>query len=164
MIRPVSAALPLVACAPRHGPAVVALIQAVFDEYGMTFDLADFDRDLADIDAHYHARGGTFSVLVDGDGVVGTVAAIAHGDECEIKRLYLHSAYRGRGHGRRLLQHVVDWAARQGFRRITAWSDVRLTASHPVYERLGFQRIGERVVDDLDRSRELGFVRDLPDG
>jgi putative acetyltransferase len=159
----VSAALPLVVCAPMHGPAVVALIQAIFDEYGMTFDLANFDRDLADIDAHYHARGGTFAVLLDGDDVVGTVAAIGSGDECEIKRLYLDAAYRGRGHGRQLLQHIVDWAAQQGFRRVTAWSDVRLTASHPVYERLGFQRMGERVVDDIDRSAELGFTRDLPE-
>lgn len=157
-----SARLALVACGPGHGARVVALIRAVFDEYGMTFDLDDFDRDLTDIATHYLARGGMFSVLLEGDDVVGTVAAVAHGDECEIKRLYLHPAYRGQGHGRRLLQHIVDWAAAQGFRRVTAWSDVRLTASHPVYERLGFQRIGERVVDDLDRSRELGFARDLP--
>lgn len=158
-----SAALPLVVWAPTHGPAGVALIQAIFDEYGMTFDLADFDRDLTDIDAHYHARGGTFAVLLDGDDVVGTVAAIPHGDECEIKRLYLHSAYRGRGHGRQLLQHILDWAGPQGFRRVIAWSDVRLTASHPVYEHMGFQRVGERVIDDIDRSTELGFTRDVPD-
>jgi putative acetyltransferase len=158
----VSASLALVASAPRHGPGVVALIRGIFDEYAMTFDLADFDRDLTDIEAHYHVCGGSFSVLLDGDDVVGTVAAVAHGEECEIKRLYLHPAYRGRGHGRRLLQHVVDWAAQQGARRVTAWSDIRLTASHPVYERLGFQRIGERIVDDIDHSRELGFARDLP--
>jgi hypothetical protein len=38
-----------------------------------------------------------------------------------------------------------------------AWSDVRLETAHQVYDRLGFERIGERVIEDIDRSREYGF-------
>lgn len=155
-------ALRLVPFAPAHAAGVVELIGRVFEEYAMTFDVADFDADLGNIPTYYLSTGGVFAVLLDGDRVVGTVAALADGDACEIKRLYLARELRGRGHGRRLLQHVLDWAAARGCRRALAWSDARLGAAHTMYVRLGFVRTSERVLDDIDRSVEYGFARDLP--
>lgn len=128
----------------------------------MTFELEGWDSDLADIEEHYLAPRGTFAVLLDGDRVVGTSAALPRDAEtCEIKRVYLLAEYRGQGHGRRLLGHVLGWAARSRHRRAVAWSDVRLTTAHQVYLRLGFTLIGERTIDDPDGSREYGFVLDL---
>ena len=142
-----------------HAGGAVDVIASVFAEYAMTFDLAAYDADLRDIDASYAGRGGAFAVLVDDDRVVGTVGVVPHGGaECEIKRLYLRPAYRGRGHGRRLLQHVLDWARARGCQRAVAWSDVRLQTAHEVYRRMGFDTIGERVCDDIDRSCEVGFA------
>jgi len=142
---------------PRHAGAVIELIGAVFEEYRMTFDPHGFDGDLLDVRGHYEAHGGWFSVLVDGDRVVGTVAAVPHGDGWEIKRLYLGREHRGRGHGRRLLEHALSRVAAAGGREAEAWSDARLETAHAVYARLGFQRIGERTLADIDRSVELGF-------
>ena len=151
-------AVRLLPYSPSHAAAVVDVIATVFAEYGMTLDMPDYDADLQDVGRSYIAEGGTFVVLLDGDRVVGTVGAVRHGDaECEIKRLYLLPAYRGRGYGRRLLHHVLDWARERGHRRAIAWSDVRLQTAHEVYRRMGFETIGERVCDDIDRSREIGF-------
>ena len=141
-----------------HGKDVVDLIAAVFVEYGMTFDPDDFDADLQDVRAHYLGRGGIFAVLVDAGRVIGTVAALPCSDTtCEIKRLYLRPEYRGQRHGRRLMEHVLAWAAERRFHEAIAWSDVRLLTAHRVYERLGFAPIGERTLADIDRSREYGF-------
>jgi HAD superfamily phosphoserine phosphatase-like hydrolase len=149
----------IVPFAAEHGPGVIDVIRSAFDEFRMTFELDGFDDDLADIPAHYERAGGVFSVLLDGERVVGSVAALPRGDdECEIKRFYLRPEHRGQGHGRRLLEHVVGWARRQGCRRAVAWSDARLPTAHEVYRRMGFVEIGQRVVDDADRSVELGFT------
>jgi GNAT superfamily N-acetyltransferase len=148
--------------APAHAPGVIAVIGTVFAEYGMTFDPDDFDVDLRDVDRNYGAAGGVFFVLLDDGRVVGTVAAVPKSETaCEIKRLYLLAPYRGRGQGRALMEHVLGWARAAGFREAIAWSDVRLQTAHIVYDRLGFERIGERQVDDIDKSRELGFAMRL---
>jgi len=144
--------------APSHAAAVLSVIGSVFAEYGMTFDPEDFDVDLTDVEAHYGARGGWFAVLVDDDRVVGTVAALPKDPAAvEIKRLYLLPEYRSRGLGRRLLDHALGRARDAGFREAVAWSDERLETAHAVYDRMGFERIGERVLEDIDRSREYGF-------
>jgi putative acetyltransferase len=142
---------------PVFGAGVVALITAVYAEYAMVFDPA-FESDLADIGAAYPRPGGMFAVLVAADRVVGTVGALAKdGDTCELKRVYLERAYRGRGYGRRLIEHGRQWAEARGHRTLVAWSDVRLQTAHAVYRRLGFAPFGERTLDDPDRSREIGF-------
>jgi putative acetyltransferase len=146
----------------RHAEAVLTVIAAVFAEYAMTFDPDDFDADLRDVPGAYFERGGTFVVLVDHDRVVGTVAALPRSaTTCELKRLYLLAGYRGRGYGRALVEHVIRWARDHRHREVVAWSDVRLATAHAVYHRLRFTRMGERTVDDLDQSRELGFRLEL---
>jgi putative acetyltransferase len=151
----------LVPLAAHHRAAAAGLITEVYREYGMTFDRA-FEADLADISGHYQARGGRFWVLLDGTRVVGTVGAVPRdAGTCEIKRVYLDRAYRGRGHGRTMIAAALGWAAGAGFETAVAWSDVRLTTAHAVYRHLGFEPRGERTLDDPDRSREQGFWRAL---
>jgi putative acetyltransferase len=144
--------------AAPHADAVLHVIGSVFAEYGMTFDPAGYDDDLLDVEAHYRAHGGWFSVLVDGGRVVGTVAAVPRdGSTWELKRLYLLPEYRGRGQGRALIEHALARARAAGGRDAVAWSDVRLETAHHVYVRLGFEPIGRRTLEDIDRSVELGF-------
>jgi len=148
--------------APHHTADVLRVIGRVFDEYGMTFDPDAFDSDLLDIPRHYAGLSGWFAVLTDEGRVVGTVAAVPKSESSvEIKRLYLLSEYRGRGYGRRLMEHVLARALESGYTEAIAWSDVRLETAHQVYDRLGFERIGERMIEDIDRSREYGFRKRL---
>jgi putative acetyltransferase len=128
----------------------------------MVFDAA-FESDLLDIGGHYLDGRGWFSVLLQGERVVGTVGARpADATTCEIKRVYLHPGHRGRGQGRRLVQAALDWAAGAGYATAVAWSDVRFATAHAVYRRLGFTVFGERTLDDPDRSHEHGFRIALP--
>jgi putative acetyltransferase len=155
----------IVSFAPSHAAGVLDVIGSVFAEYGMTFDPNDYDSDLLDIDGHYARMGGAFYVLVDRDRVVGTVAAVpTDATTAEVKRLYLLPEYRGRGQGRALLELILDRIRQGGHREAIAWSDVRLETAHKVYDRLGFERIGERVIDDIDQSHEYGFRKSLDAG
>jgi putative acetyltransferase len=147
----------------RHLPAVLALIGAVFREYGLTFDPHGYDSDLNQIPAKYRGAGGDFWVLEDGGRVVGTVAVLpVSATEVEVKRVYLDATLRGQGWGRRLVEHALEWAVARGHRRAGLWSDVKFDRAHVMYQRLGFVQFGSRECDDIDRSREYGFVRDLP--
>jgi putative acetyltransferase len=141
-----------------HAPGVLEVIGSVFAEYGMTFEPDGFDQDLRAIGDHYFARRGWFAVMVDDCRVVGTVGALPQaGRVCEIKRLYLRPEYRGRGYGAALMAYITTWARQAGFEMVVAWSDARLALAHLMYERLGFERFGERILEDADRSREYGF-------
>jgi putative acetyltransferase len=145
-----------------HAKGVLSVIGLVFAEYGMTFDPQAFDADLLDIPRHYVAQHGWFSVLTDDGRVVGTVAAVPKREgTVEIKRLYLLPEYRGQGHGRAMMEHALTRAREAGYGEVIAWSDVRLETAHKVYERMGFERVAERVIEDIDRSREYGFRRRL---
>ncbi len=155
-------ALSIVPFAAQDASSVLDVIGSVFAEYGMTFDPQNYDSDLLDIERHYAGSGGEFYVLVDQGRVVGTVAAVPKdAATAEVKRLYLLPEYRGRGQGRALLEHILDRIRQAGHREAIAWSDVRLETAHKVYDRLGFERIGERVLDDIDQSHEYGFRKSL---
>jgi GNAT superfamily N-acetyltransferase len=149
----------------EHASDVLLVIGSTFAEYGMVFEPSGYDADLLDIRRHYLDAGGWFVVLVDDGRVVGTAGARPGPTAtCEIKRVYLLPEYRGRGHGRALVEHLVDKAGEAGCREIVAWSDVRLVTAHRVYERLGFERFGERTTDDIEHSREYGFRKALVPG
>jgi GNAT superfamily N-acetyltransferase len=148
---------------PEDHPEVMSVIKSVFKDHNFTFDPEKFDSDLNAIDESYHDAGGEFWVLETDGAVTGTVAAIPRdGETCELKRLYLLHPYRGRGHGLRLIETVIEWAHTNGRRRIVLWSDVAFTAAHRLYEKSGFTATQEtRSIDPRNpKSVERFFVRE----
>src|SRR5437879_13281180 len=118
----------------------------------MTFDPSGFDADLTDIRGSYLERGGRFWVLVDDGRVVGTVAVVPAGrGACEVRRLYLLPAYRGRGLGRALMERVFDWARMSGSGLGVAWSGPRPVPSPVLSRRAGLTRLAARTRDHLPR-------------
>lgn len=180
----------IIAFEAHHAGGVIAVVRAVYDEYGFTWDDSPYFADLRDVARHYHDADGMFWVMIDGGRVIGTVGVTPHEGEqalppetrrvvqslarestlppasrmCELHRLYLLSAYRGRKLGLALLRTTLEWARQRGYRRMIAWSDVKLTRAHPLYLANGFRRIGERICDDPDKSREYGFLNVINDG
>lgn len=139
---------------------VSAVIRDVFAEYGFTWNDHPYFNDLKDIHAAYFDVGGMFWVLLDSSRVIGTVGVTPNtADECELHRLYLHRDYRGRRLGQRMLDAALDWSRGRGFRRMIAWSDVKLLHAHRMYRDNGFVSIGERTIDDPDNSHEYGFAK-----
>src|SRR5437868_1670648 len=54
---------------------VESLIFAVMKEYGLEPKPAAADKDLTDLDFHYHNRGGLFDVMEDAEGqIIGSIA------------------------------------------------------------------------------------------
>jgi putative acetyltransferase len=133
-------------------PAIWALISSVLHSYGITTDAATTDADLVDIDAFYSGGKGAFFVLLDGPEIVGTVALHRETDAvCELCRMYLGAAYRGRGLGRRLLAHALGEARQRGFREIFLKTASVLTAAISLYRQAGFETApGAKVGGNCD--------------
>jgi putative acetyltransferase len=145
-------------CADRA--AVEQLVFSVLAEYGLSPDPEGTDSDLRDIDASYTGSGGTFDVLIDESGrVSGTVGLFRHSaSTCELRKMYLARPARGRGLGRRLLEHALARAKTLGFSRVVLETASVLREAVMLYERHGFRpyRAGH-----LAARCDAAYFRDL---
>ena len=152
---------------PATGAAaadVIVLLARIWEEYRFVWDPETEFPDLFTFDAHYGPPRGAFWVVRDEVGrVIGSIGVQRVNDtSAEIRRLYLDAHVRGRGLGRALVDEVLAWCRAHGFTRLVLWSDTRFEQSHRLYDRMGFVRLGERVVEnDPNDSREYRFERDV---
>lgn len=145
---------------PADALAATAVVVAALREHGLAPDPDGTDADLADLTAHYFARGGDFVVLVDAAGVVvGTCGLYPlEPGVVELRKMYLVPAWRGRGQGRRLLDWAIARARELGFRRMTLETATVLRDAIALYERAGFTRTcGGAHSGRCDRA----YARDL---
>ncbi len=156
----VSSAPQLRRATPADAAPATALVHAALREFGLTPDPAGTDADLTDLATHYIDRGGDFVVLVDADGaIIGTCGLYPlEPGVVELRKMYLASAWRGRGQGRRLLDWALTRARELGFRRVTLETATVLRDAIALYERAGFTRTCGGAHSgrcDLSYAREL---------
>ena len=69
-----------------------------------------------------------------------------------LEDVIVSKAYRGKGLGRRLVEHVLAWAAAHGLPRVTLLSDKDNAPALAFYERLGFEHSAMRVLRARTKS------------
>ncbi|MEO5929011.1 MAG: GNAT family N-acetyltransferase [Candidatus Kapaibacterium sp.] len=118
----------------------LARTEAVPDIVIDYFDDPEVLRDMDDIERTY--SGGIFLAIFDGETVVGTGAVDRIDEEvCELRRMFLHREYRGRGLGGRITRILLEFARRAGYRRMRLGSNRKLFTAHGMYRHLGFHDI-----------------------
>jgi len=129
------------------GPAVQAIVFAALKEHGLTPEPAGTDRDLFDLERHYFEQGGRFDVIEDASGkVVGSVGLfLIDTQQLELRKMYLAPQARGKGRGRRLLEHAVAYARAAGRRRLVLETQSNLKAAIALYTRYGFKRTNAEI-------------------
>jgi ribosomal protein S18 acetylase RimI-like enzyme len=127
-------------------PAARRLIESVWREHFR--DHPDpFVRDfiysrLSDVDNAdtVYADRALFLCAIAERTIVGTGAIKRFDDrECDMVRMFVAPIYRGRGIARTIAYGLISFAGNAGYDRIRLSSNNALTASHRLYERLGFQ-------------------------
>ena len=91
---------------------------------------------------------GAWAAINDTGDIVGTVFVDgqSYGPGCAYLRAFIvEEECRGIGIGRKLLQEAVDFLDTLGFQRTELWSFKGLDAARSLYERFGFELVGERV-------------------
>lgn len=95
--------------------------------------------------------GRLFVLRVDGR-VAGMANALLTVSTAEGRRVVLledvivGAAWRGRGYGRALVEHVLAWARAEGLARVTLLADRDNAAALAFYQRLGFAYSAMRVL------------------
>jgi len=125
----------------------MAQVQELFLEYanslGFSLCFQSFDQELPGLPGDYAPPEGRL-LLAEYEGKLAGCVALHKIDDdvCEMKRLYLRPAFRGKGLGRVLTEEILRQARAIGYRRL------RLDTVGPVmkdsvamYCRLGFREI-----------------------
>ncbi len=144
------------------GPAIRGVVHGVLREFALTPEPGGTDADIEDVERHYLEPGGAFEVVVDAGGrVVGTAGFVPlTGAACELRKMYLLPEARGRGLGRRLLDHVVDLARARGFVEMRLETASVLADAIRLYVRYGFERYtSEHMVPRCDQAFRLDLRR-----
>ncbi|MBN2128201.1 MAG: GNAT family N-acetyltransferase [Sedimentisphaerales bacterium] len=116
------------------------LVYAVLEEYGLKPDPESTDADLADIEQAYFASGGAFYVLESQHGsIIGAYGLYRMDDRtCELRKMYLHRNYRGKGLGKRLLEDALNQARERGFTKVVLETASVLKEAIALYQTYGF--------------------------
>lgn len=117
-----------------------------------------FEALVAEISANFlqhHDPARERCWIAERDGaIVGSVFLVRASDtEAKLRMLYVESAARGLGVGRRLVDECIAFARATGYRQLSLWTNDVLVSARRIYEAAGFRLISE--------ERHHSFGKDL---
>lgn len=135
----------------RSAPDVAAFGE-LCREYGRTLEYTaecaslehqGFAEEMATLPGRYGAdQGGSIVLAWDGGEAVGCVAMRDLGEGvCEMKRMYVRPARRGRGIGRMLGEAIVAAGRERGYRAMRLDTGATMQAAAAMYRGMGFGEI-----------------------
>ena len=129
-----------------HSRELLPDLRELFVEYAkaIAVDLCfqDFDRELRELPGRYAPPEGRLLLARDGTKAAGCVALRKIGEGiCEMKRLYVRPAFRGKGLGRSLAGEVITAAKLIGYEHMRLDTLGSMNEAIALYQSIGFQRI-----------------------
>jgi GNAT superfamily N-acetyltransferase len=130
-------------------PAEIQAARELFLEYARSLDFSlcfqNFDKELAGLPGEYAPPSGRLLLAGSGQDFAGCVALHALADgACEMKRLYVRRAFRGKRLGRVLAERIITEAREIG------------------YTRMRLDTVAASMADAVALYRKLGFVEIAP--
>jgi GNAT superfamily N-acetyltransferase len=125
-------------------------------EYGIELDVkAMLENDMTHIDKYAPPMGCLMLAEMD-DALVGCACMRNIGQGmCDLKRMYVRPAHRGKGIGRALLTAVLDRAGLAGYSRMRLDSVRFMREAHSLYRSAGFREIGPYDASEIpERYRD----------
>ena len=118
------------------------------------FYVEDFDKEVLSNPKQYIIDpGGHIFFLLEGDVVLGTVALMkADAGVFELTKMAVLKTMRGRKIGQKLMQHCIDFAVTNGFKKIFLYSNTKLENAIYIYRKYGFIEIPVEKDRPYERS------------
>jgi putative acetyltransferase len=131
---------------PAQLPDETPAVRELFLEYaaGLGFSLCfqNFDAEVAGLPGAYALPAGRLLVAEEAGELAGCVALRSHQPGvCELKRLYVRPAHRGKGLGRELLGRLLAEAVAAGYREAVFDTLDTMTAALALYRSFAFEPI-----------------------
>ena len=141
----------MITIAPAEDLAVVReLITEYANSLGVDLSFQDLDHELATLDEFYERI-----LVARDDGQAAGCVALRRLDDstCEMKRLYVRAAFRGRNLGRTLAEQIIDDARQRGYKRMRLDTLPTMHAAIPLYQALGFVEIAPYRFNPIEGTR-----------
>jgi putative acetyltransferase len=127
-------------------PEAILQVHTLFEEYAASLEVdlcfQGFEQELAALPGDYGRPHGRLLLAFWNDEVAGCVALRRiDANVCEMKRLYVRSAYRSHGVGRALALRIIGEARQAGYRSMRLDSLPSMKSALRLYRTLGFQNI-----------------------
>lgn len=118
----------------------------LFNEYASSLDFnlcfQDFEKELSEIHIQYTEPDGGLLILSVDESDIGCVGIRYLEDSiCELKRMYIHPSYRGKGYGELLLNAAISLARHLGYTSIRLDTHSSMQPAIKLYKEKGFREI-----------------------
>lgn len=136
------------------------LVRELFREYaawlGVDLGFQNFERELATLPGKYAPPDGCILLARIGGEVAGCVAMRPlEPHVCEMKRLWVREAFRGRRIGERLSRAVMQRGAEIGYTVMRLDTLAHMIKAHELYRSLGFREIAPYYANPLPGTMYL---------
>lgn len=143
-------------------------IRALFLEYADSLEISlcfqDFEAELAGLPGKYAPPSGRLLLAREGKQRVGCAGfRPLEAGICEMKRLYVRPAWRGRGIGQQLAGMLIDAARNASYTRMRLDTLNTMKSAIDLYTSLGFRRIEADHDNPSDRAVFMELVLKNPD-
>ena len=131
----------------QYDTAVSALVRKNLKAFHLDIPGTAYFDDMLDHMSRYYAHPGrAYYVLLEEGMVIGGVGVAAFDgfdNCCELQKLYLDDAVKGRGLGYKLLDFIKERAGEMGYRQMYLETHTNLQAAIHLYEKDGFREIAK---------------------
>jgi putative acetyltransferase len=148
---------------PATSAGDIAEARRLLEQYEASLDVdlryQGFEEELAGLPGAYAPPRGRLLLAVDGSAPAGCVALRPLGDDvCEMKRLYVSPAARGRRVGRLLAETVIREARLIGYCRMRLDTLPSMKEALALYRALGFEEIAPYYASPVAGTRFLELL------
>ena len=145
---------------PDDRATVEALLREYIASLSENIGFQDPESELAGLPGKYARPSGTVLVAWDGAQAAGAVAyRMVEPGVCEMKRLYVRPAFRGRDIGRELANELIDDAQSRGYRTMLLDTLASMQSARALYRALGFRPVEAYYENPLPGT--MYMARDL---
>ncbi|MFS4552951.1 GNAT family N-acetyltransferase [Comamonas resistens] len=125
---------------PTEREDVISIFREYVSSPTVSLGFQEYEAEFAGLPGKYAAPEGRLLLAYEGGTVLGC-AALRRVDEstCEMKRVYVRPAARGRNLGRLLVEAILSEAKLAGYSRICLDVLPEFTAAQKLYESMGFE-------------------------
>ena len=124
---------------PDDGATVEALFREYVASLAEDISFQSVSAELSGLPGKYARPGGVVLIAWNGTDAAGAGAyRMVEPGVCEMKRLYVRPAFRGRDIGRELAEELIDDARRQGYRTMLLDTLASMQSARALYRDLGF--------------------------
>ena len=151
---------------PGDNPALANIIRKTLEEFGANHPgTVYFDESTDRLNSLFTQSGRQYFVAVQngvvlgGGGIYPTEGLDA--DTCELVKMYLLPASRGKGLGNTLLQKCADFARSCGYKRIYLETMPELQLAIRLYEKFGFKKLSRSMGNTGHSGCNIWMILDL---